>query len=109
MQDSDVLRATSEERQSRNDTLQHEEKPASSKMSQTLGNLDALLGIEEEKKAEPEEKPTGDNVRHYFYCYYCYTRPWEMLNTVPFPNSPGHISVLVTALMRRCPVFRYNK
>ena len=25
-------------------------------MSQTLGNLDALLGIEEEKKEEPEEK-----------------------------------------------------
>ncbi|CAK0755578.1 hypothetical protein CVIRNUC_002385 [Coccomyxa viridis] len=63
MQDSDVLRATNEESQSSNDTLQHEEKPASSKMSQTLGNLDALLGIEEEKKAEPEEKPTGDNVQ----------------------------------------------
>lgn len=75
MQDSDVLRATNEESQSSNDTLQHEEKPASSKMSQTLGNLDALLGIEEEKKAEPEEKPTGDNVRHYFVSYYSYTRP----------------------------------
>ena len=75
MQDSSVLRAIDGESRSSNDALQHEEKPASSKMSQTLGNLDALLGIEEEKKAEPEEKPTGDNVRHNYDCYYCYTRP----------------------------------
>ena len=109
MQDSDVLRATNEESQSSNDTLQHEEKPASSKMSRTLGNLDALLGIEEGEKAEPEEKPTGDNVRHYFVCYFCYTRLLGDVEHDAIPNSPGHIFVLLTALMRRCPVFRYNK
>ena len=64
MQYSSVLRATNEERRSGNDTLQHEEQPATGKMAQTLGNLDALLGIEEEKKAEPAEKPAVDNVRN---------------------------------------------
>ena len=47
--------AMSEDSQISSEAVQHAEKTAS-RMSQTLGNLDALLGIEEEKKEEPEEK-----------------------------------------------------
>lgn len=53
-----MLHATSGESQSSNDTLQHKDEKPASRMSQTLGNLDALLGIEEEKKDEREEKAT---------------------------------------------------
>lgn len=53
--DACVLQATFGDSQSSHETLQHEGKP-SSRMAQTLGNLDALLGIEEEKKDEEEVK-----------------------------------------------------
>ena len=46
--------AMSEDSQNSSETVQHAEKTVT-RMSQTLGNLDALLGIEEEKKEEAEE------------------------------------------------------
>ena len=60
-QEACALHATSGDSQSSNDTLKHEEE-VSGRMAQTLGNLDALLGIEEEKKEESEQKTTDSQV-----------------------------------------------
>ena len=56
----------SEDSQNSSETVQHGEKIVS-RMSQTLGNLDALLGIEEEKKEEPEEKATDAKVSNLLF------------------------------------------
>ena len=58
--------AMSEDSQSSSETVQQAEKPLG-KMAQTLGNLDALLGIEEEKKEEQEEKTTQAKVCRLFF------------------------------------------
>lgn len=60
-QETCLPHATSEDSQSSSETVQHAEKTAG-RMAQTLGNLDALLGIEEEKKEEQEEKTTQAKV-----------------------------------------------
>jgi len=67
-QEGYALHATSGDSQSSNDTLEHEEK-VSSRMARTLGNLDALLGVEEEKKEESEQKTTDTQVTFlYKFC-----------------------------------------
>ena len=61
-QEAFVPHAMSGDSQNSSETVQQAEN-TSSKMAQTLGNLDALLGIEEEeKKEEPNESATQTKV-----------------------------------------------